>query len=135
MMYFDDDCPQTIFAAINSAAANGIKMRIIASSTQESSVVLEKLKQAVDSGNFQMVIEPSESSATMPFIHTKTYISDAKKVLLGSMNMSYASLMKNREVDLETDDTTVVANIQGDFDADWEVFYSNDACAFIPPKP
>ena len=134
MMYFDGTCPQAIFDAINTAADGDVKIRIIASNLQESSVVNEKLSEAVASGNFQMVIEPSQNSAQLPFIHTKTYISDGENVLLGSMNMSDTSLMKNRELDLETQDTTLTAQIQNDFDTDWNVFYHNEACTFIPPK-
>jgi len=135
MMYFDDTCPHAIFEAINHAATNGVTIRVIASNDQEPSVVNEKLAPAVASGHFQMVIEPYDTSPETPFIHTKTFISDRKRVLLGSMNMSYTSLMENREVDLYTGEATVVSDIQAAFDADWTLFFNNPACTFIPPIP
>ena len=134
IMYFDSDCPQEIFDAINNGATDGVTTRIIASNIQETSVVTSFLANAVSSGNFQMIIQPSgTSTSSAPFIHTKTFITDQENVFLGSMNMSYTSLMENRELDLVTSDSGVASTIESEFNSDWNTFSVNKDCTFIPP--
>jgi phosphatidylserine/phosphatidylglycerophosphate/cardiolipin synthase-like enzyme len=57
------------------------------------------------------------------FIHTKVYIADKKRVMLGSMNMSNTSLMKNRELDITSSDTSLVTPVLDSFNTDWTKYY------------
>ncbi len=57
------------------------------------------------------------------FVHTKVYIVDGKRVMLGSMNMSNSSLMKNRELDITSSDSSLVDPVKNSFENDWNKYY------------
>jgi phosphatidylserine/phosphatidylglycerophosphate/cardiolipin synthase-like enzyme len=56
-----------------------------------------------------------------PHMHTKVLVADGTVGYLGSENLSYTSLDKNREVGIITDDATSVAPLMSTFEADWTI--------------
>jgi cardiolipin synthase A/B len=56
-----------------------------------------------------------------PTIHVKAITVDGKRAYLGSENLSYTSLSKNREIGVETEDPALVAKMNATFERDWAV--------------
>lgn len=54
-----------------------------------------------------------------PAVHTKDFVVDGKTAYLGSINFSYTSLSKNREVGLIFSDAVGVQRITSTFEKDW----------------
>lgn len=63
---------------------------------------------------------PSPTSEEHPYIHGKDMIIDGQKVYLGSINLSFNSLTKARELGVVLDDPTVVHHLMTDFEEDWK---------------
>ena len=59
----------------------------------------------------------------LTFMHTKVYVADNKSVMLGSMNMSNTSIMKNRELDMTSSDSSLVDPVKSSFATDWNTYY------------
>ena len=125
MMYFDESSPSKIVKAIRNAAERGVMVRLLCSSTQKLYVMRKKFGSK-RKGNykyskyFKFIIQPRKS--VLPFIHAKVFIIDSKLAILGSMNMSYTSFYRNREVSLCLSSETEVKKIQNVFDSDWRNF-------------
>jgi cardiolipin synthase A/B len=56
-----------------------------------------------------------------PTVHVKAIVVDGKRAYLGSENLSYTSLAKNREVGIITEQDDVAASMQKTFEADWQL--------------
>jgi len=56
---------------------------------------------------------------TIPHLHTKALVADGARAYLGSENLSYTSLSKNREAGLVTLDAASVAPVTATFEKDW----------------
>jgi phosphatidylserine/phosphatidylglycerophosphate/cardiolipin synthase-like enzyme len=65
----------------------------------------------------------TNATNNLMFVHTKVYIADGKRVMLGSMNMSNSSLMDNRELDITSVDSSLVDPVKASFETDWKTFY------------
>lgn len=53
------------------------------------------------------------------FIHAKVLIIDDNKAVIGSINLTRPSLENNRELSVETNDTTVIKQLNSTFEYDW----------------
>ncbi len=56
-----------------------------------------------------------------PYVHAKVIVADGKQALVGSINLSHASINKNRELGLVTADAAIIAQIEKTFAADWQL--------------
>ncbi len=54
-----------------------------------------------------------------PKVHVKAIAVDGKRGYAGSVNLSYTSLSKNREVGVIAFETDVLATMQTTFEQDW----------------
>jgi phosphatidylserine/phosphatidylglycerophosphate/cardiolipin synthase-like enzyme len=52
-------------------------------------------------------------------VHVKSIVVDGARAYIGSENLSYTSLSKNREVGLGVTDAAAITSIAHTFDADW----------------
>lgn len=53
-------------------------------------------------------------------IHAKVIIADNKRAILGSINLTNASIDKNRELSVITQDPIVIRELSKTFDSDWK---------------
>lgn len=56
-----------------------------------------------------------------PSVHVKAIMADGARAYVGSENLSWTSLTKNREVGVVTDEAGVVGTMQETFEQDWEI--------------
>ncbi len=56
-----------------------------------------------------------------PTIHVKAITVDGKRAYLGSENLSFTSLSKNREIGVVTEDAALVAKMNATFERDWAI--------------
>ncbi len=54
-----------------------------------------------------------------PYIHAKMIIADGSKAFIGSVNISPASLDRNRELGILVDDSRIIQILSSAFDDDW----------------
>jgi phosphatidylserine/phosphatidylglycerophosphate/cardiolipin synthase-like enzyme len=54
-----------------------------------------------------------------PDVHVKAIVVDGARAYLGSENISYTSLTKNREIGIIHEDSAALAVMQSTFEADW----------------
>jgi len=57
----------------------------------------------------------------IPHLHTKVIVADGARAYVGSENLSYTSLTKNREVGVITYDASSIAPLSSTFETDWAV--------------
>jgi phosphatidylserine/phosphatidylglycerophosphate/cardiolipin synthase-like enzyme len=97
---------QSIEDAIIAAKNRGVAVRVIVNEATDASVAA-----------FRAAGIPVKTPATF-FLHAKLIIAD-RVAFVGSENMSYTSLAKNREVGALAFEPTAFAPIQQQFEADW----------------
>jgi len=56
-----------------------------------------------------------------PSVHVKAIVADNAMAYVGSENLSWTSLTKNREVGVITDEVPAIATMQETFEDDWEI--------------
>lgn len=54
-----------------------------------------------------------------PYVHAKMLLADGRELYLGSINLSTASLDRNRELGILTSTQAVIARVRAAFDHDW----------------
>jgi phosphatidylserine/phosphatidylglycerophosphate/cardiolipin synthase-like enzyme len=97
----------TIRTAITDAKARGVNVRVIIEDPTDSSVPV-----------FKAAGIPVKQPPSSIYVHAKLIIAD-QVAFVGSENMSYTSLMKNREVGVLAFEPEAYAPIQTQFDSDW----------------
>lgn len=97
-----------IIDALTAAAKRGVKIEILTSNP------LRK-KQADSIHSSDIHIHHSKKL----YIHAKVFIFDNKKAVIGSINMTRASLDDNRELAVITEDTNVIKQLSAVFALDW----------------
>lgn len=55
-----------------------------------------------------------------PYVHAKVLLADGERAMVGSVNLTRASMDLNRELGLVTEDAAVIAQIQRVFEGDWQ---------------
>jgi phosphatidylserine/phosphatidylglycerophosphate/cardiolipin synthase-like enzyme len=99
----------TVRTAITDAKARGVTVRVLIEDPTDESVPV-----------FKAAGIPVKQPPSSIYLHSKLIISDAV-AFVGSENMSYTSLVKNREVGELVFEPTAFAPIQSQFDSDWNV--------------
>jgi phosphatidylserine/phosphatidylglycerophosphate/cardiolipin synthase-like enzyme len=99
----------TVRAAIMDAKARGVTVRVLIEDPTDDSVPVFKAAGIA-------VKQPPSSI----YLHSKLIIAD-DVAFVGSENMSYTSLVKNREVGALVFEPDAFAPIQTQFDSDWNV--------------
>jgi phosphatidylserine/phosphatidylglycerophosphate/cardiolipin synthase-like enzyme len=98
----------TIRDAIIAAKTRGVAVRVIVNEATDDAVAF-----------FKQAGITVKIPATF-YLHAKLIIAD-QVAFVGSVNMSYTSLVKNREVGALVFEPTAFAPIQSQFDSDWNV--------------
>lgn len=106
-----------IVGALAKAARKGVQVQLITSTKLRD-------KQA----NYLSRAGVSIHYTKKLIIHAKVFIIDNKKAVIGSINLTRASLDNNRELSIVTEDANVMKTLTTTFNHDW-----NDADPFSTP--
>jgi cardiolipin synthase len=111
----EEEVPEgELFDALKAAAQHGIKVQLIESySSAKYASGMYALSQLEKYG---VEIKTTKS----PFIHAKMMIADDKYLFVGSENVSYTSLYKNREVGIFLSNEELISQAKNRFDELWE---------------
>lgn len=104
-----------IIGALAQAAKRGVHVQLLTSAPLRK----KPFKNLTNAG---VAIRFSK----VPYIHAKVFIIDSQKALLGSTNLTRASLEDNRELSVISHDKSVVTQLTQTFESDW-----NQAHEFI----
>jgi phosphatidylserine/phosphatidylglycerophosphate/cardiolipin synthase-like enzyme len=88
-----------------------------------------KFLYAMQGEGIQARVMPVPSSPSRPYIHAKMMVVDGKRAYVGSVNFSYNSLSKARELGIVFDAEKPVKELTVDFEADWR------SAVPVPEKP
>lgn len=119
----EEEVPEgNVFDALKAAAKRGVKVQMVepSSSVKNASGQYALGSLAVAGVQVGLVKEP--------FIHAKMIVSDGKYIFIGSENVSYTSMYKNREVGAILANANLVSQASSRFDLLWKV------ASILPPK-
>lgn len=107
-IYAQDVNDFKIIGTLAKAAKKGVKIEILTSKKIRK-------KQASYLTHAGISIRHSQNY----YIHAKVFILDNKKAIIGSLNLTRASLDNNREVSVITEDAQVIEQLNKTFNHDW----------------
>ncbi|TAK76276.1 MAG: hypothetical protein EPO11_04420 [Gammaproteobacteria bacterium] len=107
-IYAQDLNDYRIIGSLAKAARKGVNVKIITSANLRAG----KLNYLTRAG---VKIHRNEQH----YIHAKVFIIDQQKAVVGSINLTSASLDDNRELSVVTEDTNVIKQLLTVFDKDW----------------
>ncbi len=119
----EEEVPEgNVFDAIKAAAKRGTKVQIVEpkSSVKNASGQYTLSSLAIAGVEVGLVKEP--------FIHAKMIISDDNYLFIGSENVSYTSMYKNREVGAILANRKLILQASSRFDSLWKTAFT------LPPK-
>lgn len=108
MQFADDD----VRAAIAERKAAGVDVRVLLADP-------EWIDANVGAGTFLADAAIPARHMKTPGVHAKTIVVDGKRAYVGSVNLSWTSLNKNREIGVIADDPAAVAAVHTTFEQDW----------------
>jgi len=91
---------RAVIAAIEQVARRGVRCRIVMTQNQASAAAVGEVGAAGCS------VHLLAASADSLYMHAKMLLIDDSRLVIGSQNLSKASLLENRELSLELDTTT-----------------------------
>lgn len=109
-----------LLAAYGRAEARGVKVQMIVPKCDEGQALLNypaiaTLKQS----NVEVKVMPSPASFDQPYMHAKMMVADGQEVYIGSVNYSYNSTERARELGVLFTDAPSAATLAQDFATDW----------------
>lgn len=108
-----------IVNAFNQAAARGVNVRLIVPECSLGNSLLNYPAIAKLNG-VSVHVEHNGSSMDQPYMHSKMMVADGKRIYIGSINFSYNSLTKAREVGVLFLDETTGSTLESEFQTDWD---------------
>ena len=107
---------RAVLAAIDKAARRGVACRIVLTDNPAWSTAINE----VSASGCSVHLLPATASAL--YMHEKIVLVDSTTLIIGSQNLSTASLLENRELSLQLDTSTapdVIAAVRATFDSDY----------------
>ena len=108
MQFADDE----VSMAVQARAAAGVAVRVILANPAW-------VKANQDAAAFLTMSRIPVKYLRSPAVHVKSILVDGRRAYVGSVNLSYASLSKNREIGLIADEKDVIETMATTFAADW----------------
>ena len=107
--------------ALAETARRGISVRLILPMCDLNSDPLHNYpdSQILASAGVQIHVMPSPSSPTQPYIHSKMMVVDGTDLYIGSVNFSFNSTQKAREIGLIFRDIGFGREVLKTFETDW----------------
>ncbi len=110
----EEEVPEgEIFDALKSAAQRGVKVQLI--EPYSSAKYVSGMYTLSQLEKYGVEVKTSKS----PFIHAKMIVVDDKYLFIGSENVSYTSLYKNREVGIFLSNENLISKANKRFDVLW----------------
>ncbi len=109
MQFADDD----VRAAVAERVAAGVDVRVIVADPGW-------ITANTDAAAFLHSIGVPVKYLSDPGVHVKALVADGERALTGSLNVSWTSINKNREVSLIVNEPAGVATIATTFEVDWD---------------
>jgi phosphatidylserine/phosphatidylglycerophosphate/cardiolipin synthase-like enzyme len=110
MQLADDDVRKAVLAR----AKQGVAVRVLLASP---SWIDANQQAAAELGAAGVPVRWLSS----PSVHAKAIVADGARAYIGSVNLSWTSMTKNREIGLVATDAPSVAVVAGTIDADWKL--------------
>jgi phosphatidylserine/phosphatidylglycerophosphate/cardiolipin synthase-like enzyme len=107
-----------VVAALANATAAGVALTVVAPAADQSSATKSALARLVAAG-------VRVRTVGAPAVHAKAIVADHRRLYVGSVNLTAASMDHNREVGIIVDDSTAAARVSATIAA--------DAAAGAPP--
>ncbi|HVR63844.1 MAG TPA: phospholipase D-like domain-containing protein [Polyangia bacterium] len=98
-------------ATLVAAAARGVAVTVVAPATDRAPATSAALGRLVDAG-----VRVRALSA--PAVHAKAIVADGRRLYVGSINLTAASLDRNREVGVIVEDAGAAARVERTIDGD-----------------
>ncbi|HTE84907.1 MAG TPA: phospholipase D-like domain-containing protein [Dehalococcoidia bacterium] len=111
-IYAEELTDRDVLAALSSAAAAGVRVRLLMTDTGSHDPARAG-RALIQASGAQVRLQPK------PFVHAKVVIADGSIAFTGSENFTAASLDSNRELGLLTTDDASVARLTATFEQDW----------------
>lgn len=109
-----------IAEAFKRAVARGVKVRMIVPECGFGDVFFNyPFLKDLAAGGVQTRVMPYGGSFTQPFLHGKLMVVDGRKIYLGSINYSFNSTTKARELGVIFADQTIGKDLDAEFITDW----------------
>lgn len=103
--------------AFNAAATRGVDVRVIipqcGGNEKNNYAALAQLK------GIKYHVEPDGKSLDQPYLHAKMIVADGKRNYIGSINFSYNSTQKSRELGVIFLDENIGGQLSNEFQTDW----------------
>lgn len=101
-----------IRAALVSAGARGVRVRVVMSTPEPDESSYEGLSQLAAAGIGVRTVDS-------PYIHAKSVLVDGARAYIGSINFTATSMDQNRELGVITRTRSVLNRLRDTFEADW----------------
>lgn len=117
-----------VVAAIEAAAARGVKVRFVSSSTFYKTYpqIVDRLRASIGDGASPRCASEGRGVLLLDFkavaggvLHAKYFIVDGETVYLGSQNFDWRSLAHIQEIGVRVHDRAVAAGMMAVYDTDW----------------
>lgn len=110
----EEEVPEgKVFTAIANAAKRGVNVRLMEPESSAKSISNKYTLATLATDGVKVGILKS------PYVHAKAMISDGNYLFIGSENVSYTSMMQNREVGIILSNTSQIAQATSQFDELW----------------
>jgi cardiolipin synthase len=107
---------RAVLNAIDKAARRGVACRVVLTDNPAWASAIDE----VSASGCSVHLRPASASAL--YMHEKIILTDDNTLIIGSHNLSTASLTENRELSLQLDTSTapdVIATVRATFDSDY----------------
>lgn len=122
-LYVENFTDKRVAEALIDASNRSVQVQVLVPLCTESrenpTINHPIVKDILSRSKVQAKMMPQEKTLDTPYIHTKAIVIDGEKFYLGSMNFSYNSLTKAREVGIILENHSVSSEIKNTFDKDW----------------
>lgn len=103
-----------IAGRLAAAAARGVDVRFLGALRSDEEDLSEPNYLQLQAAGIQVARLPD------PIVHAKLILADGRRALVGSINLTRASIDHNRELGIVTEDAAAIARMQKTFESDWQ---------------
>ena len=109
---------QDIIDALNRAAARGVNVRLIVPECDLGNATMN-YPYLAQLKNVRVHVEHDGNSITQPYMHSKMMIVDNETMYIGSINYTFNSINKDRELGVVFTNATTSSELVKEFETDW----------------
>lgn len=106
-----------VINALNAAAARGVTVRLIMPECTGNNA--NNYAGMAKTKGVQLHVEHDGKSLNQPYMHAKMMVADGKVNYIGSINYSYNSMIKSRELGVIFSNPDIGGKLSSEFNTDW----------------